>query len=284
MSSAEPKSEAVLLPVRKRDDGSLYVCLDLFLRAIPSSTATTYSIFLEHDLDVSYLRFATQLFSKVVNAGYPCLNVIIPHVGVENVFKFVESNRKQPMIMASNEEEKTCDGQIQVGDQGYMFGDGSKDFYNKYDVVAVGGTFDRLHAGHRLLLTAATWAARQKLRIGITGDILLRNKKHKELIASFDDRSKAAKSYAQSVKPELPLIIVSELVEASGPTITDPNIDALVVSKETKDGGKKINETRIRFGMKPLSLVVVDVLDTSMEKLSSSALREKEFQNKNSSC
>lgn len=283
MSSAGPIREVVLLNVRKRDDSNLYACLDLFLRAISFSTATTYSIFLENDSDVSYLRFATQLFSKVVNAGYPCLDVIIPHVGVENMFKFAESDQKQPLMIGSNEEEKTCDVQIQVGDQGYSFGDGSKDFYNKYDVVAVGGTFDRLHAGHRLLLTAATWAARKKLRIGITGDILLRNKKHKELIASFDDRSRAAKSYAQSVKPELPLIVVTELIEASGPTVTDPNIDALVVSKETKDGGKKINETRIRSGMKPLSLVVVDVLDTCMEKLSSSTLREKEFQNKNSS-
>jgi hypothetical protein len=35
--------------------------------------------------------------------------------------------------------------------------------------VAVGGTFDRLHAGHRLLLTAAALVSTKHVYIGITG-------------------------------------------------------------------------------------------------------------------
>lgn len=36
--------------------------------------------------------------------------------------------------------------------------------------VAVGGTFDRLHAGHRLLLAATALVSRQHIFVGITGE------------------------------------------------------------------------------------------------------------------
>ncbi len=35
--------------------------------------------------------------------------------------------------------------------------------------VAVGGTFDRLHVGHRLLLAATALICSEKLYIGVTG-------------------------------------------------------------------------------------------------------------------
>jgi len=38
-----------------------------------------------------------------------------------------------------------------------------------YPVTAIGGTFDHLHAGHKILLSMAAWITGQKLIIGITG-------------------------------------------------------------------------------------------------------------------
>lgn len=38
-----------------------------------------------------------------------------------------------------------------------------------FPVVASGGTFDHLHAGHKILLSMAAWIAQKKLIVGVTG-------------------------------------------------------------------------------------------------------------------
>lgn len=47
-----------------------------------------------------------------------------------------------------------------------------------YPVVALGGTFDHLHAGHKILVSMGAWIAEEKLIVGVTGG-------HSSL--SFDD-------------------------------------------------------------------------------------------------
>ncbi len=38
-----------------------------------------------------------------------------------------------------------------------------------YHVSAMGGTFDHLHAGHKILLSMAAWITSEKLIVGMTG-------------------------------------------------------------------------------------------------------------------
>ena len=40
---------------------------------------------------------------------------------------------------------------------------------NLFPVTALGGTFDHLHAGHKILLSMAAWITSQKLIVGVTG-------------------------------------------------------------------------------------------------------------------
>ncbi len=40
-----------------------------------------------------------------------------------------------------------------------------------YPVVALGGTFDHLHNGHKILLTISAWIATRKVICGISGKI-----------------------------------------------------------------------------------------------------------------
>lgn len=41
-----------------------------------------------------------------------------------------------------------------------------------FPVVASGGTFDHLHAGHKILLSMAAWIAQKKLIVGVTGTVV----------------------------------------------------------------------------------------------------------------
>ena len=38
-----------------------------------------------------------------------------------------------------------------------------------FNHVAVGGTFDHLHAGHKILLTMTAWVTKKRLVCGVTG-------------------------------------------------------------------------------------------------------------------
>ena len=40
-----------------------------------------------------------------------------------------------------------------------------------YPVVALGGTFDHLHAGHKILLAMGAWITKEKLIVGVTGTL-----------------------------------------------------------------------------------------------------------------
>lgn len=40
-----------------------------------------------------------------------------------------------------------------------------------YPVSVIGGTFDHLHAGHKILLSMAAYITSQKLIVGITGNV-----------------------------------------------------------------------------------------------------------------
>lgn len=161
--------------------------------------------------------------------------------------------------------------------------------------VAVGGTFDHLHTGHKLLLTMTAVALDQSgphsiMTVGITGDELLRNKKYAEQIENWSDRQKSVQHFleallnlappdaAQPVSHEVNApgpnghavniqypnglqIRCVEIWDAFGPTITDKEISALVISAETRTGGKLVNDKRAQYGWPALDVLEVDVLD-----------------------
>ncbi|KAK1987542.1 cytidylyltransferase [Colletotrichum cereale] len=168
-----------------------------------------------------------------------------------------------------------------------------------YSIVCLGGTFDHLHPGHKLLLTAAALLLRVpvkdsttscRLIVGITGDQLLTNKKYAELVQSWDDRARWVVDFlsslleldkrgwkkktvagvtAQPGRVEATFrdgAITVECVEIQdpfGPTITREEMDVLVFSGETRSGGQAVNERRTALGWKPLETYEVEVLDAN---------------------
>ena len=147
-----------------------------------------------------------------------------------------------------------------------------------YDRVAVGGTFDRLHAGHRLLLATSALVGARELFIGVTAAALLNSKAHAGLLQPYATREHAAVDFVAAVSPGL-AVETGALVDPAALTAadSDPHMAALVVSAETEGGGDRINAGRVAAGMAPLALVVVGLVRDEKavgdEKVSSTALR-----------
>lgn len=169
--------------------------------------------------------------------------------------------------------------------------------------VAVGGTFDHLHIGHKLLLTATALALEpldqtnqdrgRILTVGVTGDALLVNKKFAEYLESWEDRFQSTAAFLTAImdfsgnpsprversstsdgKGQVAAIHIQpgliyrfvEFFDVCGPTITDENISALVVSKETSAGGAMVNDERAKKGWSKLAIFEVDVLQSGEVK------------------
>jgi cytidyltransferase-like protein len=135
----------------------------------------------------------------------------------------------------------------------------------------MGGTFDCLHNGHRKLLAYAASMCTGVLTVGITGDAMLAKKQNASMIAPYATRLQSLQKFLNTLYPNLMLNCV-ELSEPFGPTITDPNIQAIVVSSETIGGAFKINQLRRGLEMAPLSVLVT--FRESSAVLSSSFIRE----------
>lgn len=149
--------------------------------------------------------------------------------------------------------------------------------HNQYDVSALGGTFDHLHDGHKILLSIAAFVTSSKLIVGVTDLELLKNKKHAGALESYDCRCYNVEKFLARLKPNLELRLV-QLKDVAGPTGTVPEIKALIVSRETIAGGQTVNDTRKIKGLPLLDICVVNVLggdeqDGWKEKMSSTAIR-----------
>eukprot|EP00201_Polytomella_parva_P001074 CAMPEP_0175076916 /NCGR_PEP_ID=MMETSP0052_2-20121109/23045_1 /TAXON_ID=51329 ORGANISM="Polytomella parva, Strain SAG 63-3" /NCGR_SAMPLE_ID=MMETSP0052_2 /ASSEMBLY_ACC=CAM_ASM_000194 /LENGTH=478 /DNA_ID=CAMNT_0016346213 /DNA_START=3 /DNA_END=1439 /DNA_ORIENTATION=- len=132
-----------------------------------------------------------------------------------------------------------------------------------YRRVAVGGTFDRLHVGHQLLLAASSLVCDYGgyLYIGITADELLAKKKYHELLQNYSEREERAVNFVYDVRPDIS-VQSGALCDPKTPTAAelDPEMEALVVSDETIPGGIAINQGRELRGFKPLDILVVPVI------------------------
>ena len=145
-----------------------------------------------------------------------------------------------------------------------------------YQYGVLGGTFDDLHSGHKLLLSTASTLCHEKVLIGITHEDLLRKKKLVELLQPYDQRKATVYKFLSIINPKLSVEIVP-ISDPIGPSGTDPDLELLIVSKETEGAVGIINNARVQRGLNELQSYCVDLVTPTeaSEKLSSSSLRKE---------
>jgi phosphopantetheine adenylyltransferase len=172
----------------------------------------------------------------------------------------------------------------------------------RYQESIVGGTFDHLHIGHKLLLTMTVFPVDPPLggeervvTVGITAKDQLANKKYAEFLEDWHERYMSVHSFLHGILffgsavdrtekitevtdpgpnghamlvryPSGLLIRYVEIWDPFGPTITVESLQVLVISAETRSGGKAVNQKRKELGWKELEVFEVDVLDAEEEE------------------
>ncbi|MBI4362349.1 MAG: pantetheine-phosphate adenylyltransferase [Euryarchaeota archaeon] len=122
--------------------------------------------------------------------------------------------------------------------------------------VALGGTFDPLHAGHRALLREAARRAgpRGRVLVGLTSDRMARAGRERPVLPHGVRRA-SIESYLRRAHPGL-RFEVRELRSVYGPAAREA-MDVLVVSPETRPVAEGLNRARRRRGLRPLEVVLV---------------------------
>ncbi|HZW56059.1 MAG TPA: phosphopantetheine adenylyltransferase [Nitrososphaerales archaeon] len=148
-------------------------------------------------------------------------------------------------------------------------------YSRKYRSIAVGGTFDQIHKGHRALLSRA-FDNGQQVFIGLTSDELAK-KMGKNIRNDFAKRKSQLKRYIEENYAGRDYEI-SKLDAAFGPGIFTPAIEAIAVSEETLPNVAKANEKRRTLGLPDMKIEIVPlVLASDGRRISSTRIRAGEI-------
>ena len=121
----------------------------------------------------------------------------------------------------------------------------TNDFCHSWSDVALGGTFDNIHNGHRLLLTLSALLTSRRILVGLADGPLLASKVLPELIKPVGERTSDVKRFLGDVKAGIEHDVVP-ITDVYGPTAWDEKLECLVVSPETARGAEKVNAERER--------------------------------------
>ena len=237
--------------------------------------------------NIQYLYTAYNLAGKD-NMLYS-LNVYT--YGISDVHKILEDNKSSHYIvhqdnfevkelatianMNSLDIEKLVDGKTNPPMPDIPL---NVDHYNQYhegmyNKCGVGGTFNLLHNGHKLLLSLAALLSNNHLYVGITSNELLQKKSYFELIESLETRIWLINQFLQRFNRSLTITYI----DLRHPLETwDFDYEALIVSEETYKAVDIFNNKRKEIGLAMLDAAVLKLVESKSDdiKFSSTQLRE----------
>ena len=128
----------------------------------------------------------------------------------------------------------------------------------KFNNVAVGGTFDELHRGHKTLLKKA-FEIGEHVLIGLSTEEFAEKMNKPHIVAPYEQRLKDLEGFLEKSGWSDRTTVVP-LSDPFGAAATKECVDALVVSRETEKTASKINKRRKLNQLPPLQIVVIDMV------------------------
>jgi pantetheine-phosphate adenylyltransferase len=146
----------------------------------------------------------------------------------------------------------------------------------KFRKVAVGGTFDELHKGHRILLVKA-FEVGEIVLIGLCTDEFVKKMGKPHVTAPYEARLKELQAFLKKSSLSGKAEIIP-LNDPYGKTLTDRCIEALVVSEETEKIAIKINQKRSEAQLPQLEIVTIHMVPAeNCKPISTTRIRKGEI-------
>jgi pantetheine-phosphate adenylyltransferase len=137
--------------------------------------------------------------------------------------------------------------------------------------VAIGGTFDILHDGHKALLKKAYTLG--DVIIGLVSEEMARGKTY--VSNTYDTRKKTVIAYIKALTGTDPVIVA--LDDPYGPALKQ-KFDYIIVSPDTFRTAEEINTLRSQRGLPAITIVCVDfVLAQDGQPISSTRIHRGEI-------
>lgn len=145
-----------------------------------------------------------------------------------------------------------------------------------YKHIALGGTFDGLHKGHKFFLSQAFNEA-ARVTIGLTSEVYIRRFKHGTHVSPYSARYGALTKWLRNKNLAERTTIVT-LDDSFGPAVLGDMFDSIAVTEDNRSVGDEINRLRAQRGADPLTLIEIALVEAEDDvPISSSRIRNREI-------